>query len=99
MISPDLPQAAGDHVLQSVRALLVRVLHVHLTSDDADVIEAGMLDSLAVVELLVAIEEEFSLQIDLEQLDLADLRTPRTIAALVERAQAATVPGGRPSTL
>jgi acyl carrier protein len=89
-----MPDPIASPVLENVRELLVRVLRVPLTSDDVDVIDMGMLDSLAVVELLVAIEEEFSVQIDLEQLDLADLRTARSIAALVERTRASAVDGG-----
>jgi D-alanine--poly(phosphoribitol) ligase subunit 2 len=97
MISHNIPEQAGGGVMRQVRELLTRVLRVQLTSDDTDVIEAGMLDSLAVVELLVAIEEEFAVQVDLEHLDLDDLRTPRSIASLVEHALADAGKGSGPA--
>jgi methoxymalonate biosynthesis acyl carrier protein len=60
------------------------VLNVELPSRDTDILEGGILDSLAFVTLLFEIEERFGVQIPLEQLDLEDIRTVNRIALLVE---------------
>jgi D-alanine--poly(phosphoribitol) ligase subunit 2 len=48
-----------------------------------DVIASGMLDSLAFVRLLVALEEEFGLEVDLAAMDLEDFSSVSSVARLV----------------
>lgn len=50
---------------------------------DTDVIEEGLLDSLAFVQLLLALEEEFGVKVDLADLELDDFSTITSIARLV----------------
>lgn len=50
---------------------------------DTDVIEDGLLDSLAFVQLLLALEEEFGVKVDLADLELDDFSTVTRIARLV----------------
>jgi len=50
---------------------------------DTDVIEGGLLDSLAFVQLLLALEEEFGVKVDLAELDLESFSTVSSIAQLV----------------
>lgn len=51
---------------------------------DTEVIENGMLDSLAFVKLLVELENEFGIKIDLTALDLDDFSSVTRVARLVE---------------
>lgn len=51
---------------------------------DAELIDTGVLDSLAIVDLLLFIETEFGVAVDLGALDFDDLRTVRAIAAMVD---------------
>jgi acyl carrier protein len=44
-------------------------------------ISAGWLDSFAVVTLVAALEEAFSIQINVEKLEFAQFETPATIAS------------------
>ena len=50
--------------------------------EDGDLPAAG-LDSMAVMRLVVAIEEEYGLELDPEQLTRANLATPRSLAELI----------------
>jgi D-alanine--poly(phosphoribitol) ligase subunit 2 len=50
---------------------------------DTDVIAGGLLDSLAFVQLLVSLEEEFGLEVNLAELELEDFSTVSSIARLV----------------
>jgi D-alanine--poly(phosphoribitol) ligase subunit 2 len=72
-------------ILRQVRELLSQVLTQDVSSDDTDVVESGLLDSLALVELLVGIERMFGVQVDLVELDLDDFRTVRRIADAIAR--------------
>ena len=67
-----------------VQRLFVETLNVEAPSPDTDLIEGGLLDSLALVELLFALEREFAVTIALENLDIDTFRSIRTIAELVE---------------
>jgi acyl carrier protein len=50
---------------------------------DADLIEGGVLDSLALVELLFAIEQEFEIVVPAERLEVERFRTLARLAELV----------------
>jgi acyl carrier protein len=86
------PQDPVDEgVIEQVRDLMQTVLNAAVPADDTDIVESGLLDSLALVELLVGIEREFDVQVDLEALDLDNLRSVRTIAQTVLDAKRAAV--------
>ena len=55
---------------------------------EQDIIETGLLDSLALVTLLFEIEQQFGLQIPLESLDIDDFRSLAGIALLLTKAAA-----------
>jgi acyl carrier protein len=61
----------------------------HLTIDvpsaETDLIAAGLLDSLSLVELLLRIEQDLGIPISVEQVDLGDFRSVRSIASLLDR--------------
>lgn len=67
-----------------VQRLFVETLNVEVPSPDTDLIEGGLLDSLALVELLFALEREFAVTIALENLDIDSFRSIRSIAGFVE---------------
>lgn len=60
--------------------LLGEVFGTEIESPELDLIEAGVLDSLAVAEILVRVEEEFEVMVPMEELEIDDLRTVRGIA-------------------
>ena len=81
---------ATEAVTDRVQRLFVEALNIQVPSPDTDLIDGGLLDSLALVELLFAIEREFDVSIPLEDLDIDTFRTARGIAGFVEGAKGAT---------
>ena len=75
---------ATEAVTDRVQRLFVETLNVEVPSPDTDLIEGGLLDSLALVELLFALEREFAVTIPLENLDIDSFRSIRSIAELLE---------------
>jgi acyl carrier protein len=59
-------------------------LRINVPSATTDVIGTGLLDSLALVTLLVEIEQEFCVAIPLDRLEMEELRTVERIAAMVD---------------
>jgi acyl carrier protein len=65
-------------------AIFHEVLAIELPSTDVDVIDSGVLDSLALVTLLFEIEQRTGIEVPLEQLDLEDLRTVDAMAEVID---------------
>ena len=51
---------------------------------DMDLVEEGLLDSLAVVELLIAIEDEFGVRLSTTEYDKEDLATVHKIEKVLK---------------
>jgi acyl carrier protein len=75
---------ASEAVTDRVQRIFVEALNIQVPSADADLIDGGLLDSLALVELLFAIEREFNVSIPLEELDIDTFRSVSSIASFVE---------------
>jgi D-alanine--poly(phosphoribitol) ligase subunit 2 len=84
MAQPRLAELAG---------IFAEVTGMEPPAPDADLIEGGLLDSLALVELLFAIEQELGTQIPPEQLEVERFRTLERLAELVAECQAAGTSG------
>ena len=70
---------------ERIRQVFADHLHVEIPSDDVDLIDSGLLDSLLLVDLLVRLEKEFGFTVVMDELDLEDFRTVRSMAAYVSR--------------
>jgi len=67
---------------------LVRdTLGVHAPGADVDLIETGLIDSLALVTLIAELELEYDMQFPLESFDVEDFRTLESMAAVVNATQ------------
>jgi acyl carrier protein len=66
-----------------VQGLFEEALSIPAPAPDADIIDGGLLDSLALVTLLFEIEVEFGVQIPLDSLEIDDFRTIERIARFV----------------
>jgi acyl carrier protein len=75
-----------NSVVERVRGLFLNVLTVDPPEPGTDLIESGLLDSLTLVELIVALEQEFELAIPLDALEIDDFRSIESITAFVEAA-------------
>jgi acyl carrier protein len=77
---------------ERITRLIRDTLGVEVPSPDTDLIETGLLDSLALVSLLAEIEREFGFELPLDTLEVDDFRTVGTAAAYVESVFAAGDP-------
>jgi D-alanine--poly(phosphoribitol) ligase subunit 2 len=73
----------ANAVIQQLGTVFVEHFHIEAPSPDTDLLENGILDSFQFVELLVQLEQRFSLRIKIDDIDLDDLRTLARIARLV----------------
>jgi acyl carrier protein len=80
---------AGDESVKRIEGLMKDVLAITPDGIDQDLLESGLLDSMALIELLYAIEQEFSVELPLEDLDVELLRSVRGIASYVDRLRTA----------
>jgi acyl carrier protein len=68
-----------------VRRLIADKLAVEVASDDTDLLAEGVLDSVTLVQLIMHLEQTFDIRIELADLEIDDLRSVRSIAALVRK--------------
>jgi methoxymalonate biosynthesis acyl carrier protein len=74
---------AAGHVVDRVRGLLADSVHIDVPSPDTDLIEGGLLDSLALVELIFQLEQEFEVSVPLDDLEIDRFRTVTNIGELI----------------
>ena len=72
------------NVAAEVESLLAENMLVTVESRDTDLVTAGLLDSLMLVQLLTHLEERFGFKVVMEHLEIDDLRSIHSIAHLVE---------------
>lgn len=69
----------------AVARLFAEGLHVEVSEAGLDLIEAGLLDSLLLVELIVEIERRFGMTVPMDDLELENFRSIERIAAYLVR--------------
>ena len=69
--------------VERVRQLVAETLNLAPPDPGTDLIESGLLDSLALVELLHALETELGVEVPLDSLEIESFRSVETIAELV----------------
>ena len=65
----------ADILHDRISNIFIDHLHIQPPSTDTDLIEKGMIDSLMLVDLLAHLEQEFSIRIPLNELDLNQFRS------------------------
>jgi D-alanine--poly(phosphoribitol) ligase subunit 2 len=73
------PTALHDQVA----GVFLRSLNLEVPSPDTDLFETGLLDSLAFVELLLALERDFGVTTAVEDLEVDNFRSIARIAEFV----------------
>ena len=76
-------------VNKKLTELFAEKLSLEVSSVDTDLVETGLLDSLALVELLAQLEETFGVSISTDDLELENFRSIASIAGFVARRAAA----------
>lgn len=74
-----------------IAELLAERMKLEVPALQADLIGQGILDSLALVEVVLQLEQKFGVAITLDELDLDAFRTTSTIADLVNELQHAAL--------
>jgi D-alanine--poly(phosphoribitol) ligase subunit 2 len=67
----------------ALKRIFTDTFHIDAPAADADLVETGILDSFQRVELLFQLEKRFGVSIDIEDIDLDDLRTLDRIGRIV----------------
>jgi acyl carrier protein len=70
---------------QKLTELFAKKLNLKVSSVDTDLVETGLLDSLALVELLAQLDETFGVSISTDDLELENFRSIASIAGLVDQ--------------
>jgi methoxymalonate biosynthesis acyl carrier protein len=83
--SDGVPDAAA--LIAQLDEMFRDVLNLAVPSPDADLIDSGLIDSLALVELLFAIEQRFSVDLAVEELEIESFRTLNRLATVIAQAQ------------
>ena len=68
---------------EQIASLLSATLNLDVPSVDTDLFESGVLDSLAFVDLLLALEQRFGVTTSLEDLEVDNFRSIACIADFV----------------
>ena len=84
-------------VEQRVRKILNDRLQIEPPASDQDLFQEGILDSLSFVDMLVALEGEFSITIALDQVNLDDFRSISRICDYIQNDSLGEVSIGRNS--
>lgn len=72
-------------IKESVRAFILRSINLAQLADDDDLFESGIVNSLFAVQLTTFIEKHFTIEIEMDDLDMANFRSLNAMAAFVLR--------------
>jgi D-alanine--poly(phosphoribitol) ligase subunit 2 len=78
--------AAPPTTVERVRLLIQDALSIDVPDRDTDLVESGLLDSLALVTLIVEVEREFEVELPLEDFDVDRFRSVQRIAEFLTEA-------------
>lgn len=73
-------------LISQLNALFLNELNIDVPAPDTDLIDTGLLDSMQLVALLAHIELQFGLRIELEQIEIDDLRSVTGLARMIGNA-------------
>jgi len=79
-----LVNQSSPPLVRTIGKLIAEKLLVEVHSPEDDLLATGVLDSLSLIELLLNLEQHFGMKIPLEELQIEDVRSVRSIANMVE---------------
>jgi len=80
---------AEEKITATVREFIQRSFHGVQVENSDDIFALGFANSLFAMQLVAFVEKEFAIEIDSDDLDMANFRSVDAISALVERKLAA----------
>ena len=81
-----MPDATAADVIAQLTDLVRDQLGVDVPSSDTDLVAVGLLDSLALVTLIVGIEDTFGCRLPLDDFDIDRFRSVDAMAAFLAEA-------------
>lgn len=84
---------SSEDVIARISEILRSTTGEPIDSPDTNLLEAGILDSLALVDIVMQIETAFSVQISFDELELEDIESVRSLARVVKNAGSSAVVG------
>ena len=77
-------EETGDpELVEEISRLFEERLQIKVSDPELDLMEEGLLDSLAFVDLLLVLEETYGIELRMDEIDFDDFRTTSSIAAWV----------------
>jgi D-alanine--poly(phosphoribitol) ligase subunit 2 len=70
-------------IARRIATLIHDTLAVEVPAHDTDLVESGALDSLGLVSLIAEIEQEFGIELPLDDFDIDEFRSVERMAAFV----------------
>lgn len=74
-----------NNIKQQIRGFIKRFIGEYDLKDDEDIFSIGMISSLFAMQLIMFIEQEFSLQVDINDMEISNFNTVNAISKYVER--------------
>jgi methoxymalonate biosynthesis acyl carrier protein len=74
-----------EWLVSGIRSVLHDHLNALVESPEADLLDTGLVDSIGLVELVLHLEDRFSISLPIEALEIDDLRSINSIADLITR--------------
>lgn len=81
----NMPLTQDLDLCPAIRELIADRLSVEDISEDTDLLKTGALDSVMLVQLILLLEQQFCVRIDQSKLEIEDLRSVRSISALLTK--------------
>jgi acyl carrier protein len=72
-------------LVSEISGLIAEKLLVDVGAPEDDLLATGLLDSLSLIQLLASLEEHFAIKVPLDELQIEDIRSIKSIALLVDR--------------
>jgi acyl carrier protein len=76
---------SDEQLIGEIRGIFADRLAIEVESPVVDLLDTGLVDSVTLVELLLVLEQQFSVSLPLEDLEMEDFRSLGRIANLVAR--------------
>lgn len=78
-------RVSDEQLIAEVRGIFADRLAIEVESPLVDLLDTGLVDSVTLVELLLVLEQQFGVNLPLEDLEMDDFRSIARIADLVAR--------------
>lgn len=69
----------------NITSIVCKTLTLESIEFEEDLFDSGLLDSLSMIQLMIALEEEFDIRIEPEELDFEDYRSVQSMTEMITR--------------